>query len=145
MEECAAYGTCNTQQTRGRGDIAVGECPAYGVVKGSSGTMKMMLMKTLKQPHPLFRLKEVLYLGTCMYVLQQKRMYFYADYMFFFIYSFPLIKVNTCQVASLLLSHSHSAFCGNQTVVGNEVMYFCYDSSYTSKKKHYIVEQIIHC
>ena len=34
MEECAAYGTCNTQQTRGRGDIAVGECPAYGVVEG---------------------------------------------------------------------------------------------------------------
>jgi len=30
-------------------------------------------------------LKEVLYFGTCMYVLQQKRMYFYADYMFSYI------------------------------------------------------------
>ena len=33
MEECAAYGTVNTQKTRGRRDIAVGECPACGVLE----------------------------------------------------------------------------------------------------------------
>ena len=34
MEECAVYGTVNTQQMREREAIAVGECPAYGVLEG---------------------------------------------------------------------------------------------------------------
>lgn len=47
MEYCAVYGTLNAQQTKGRGDIAVGEHSAYGVMEGNQQNNEDHLYETI--------------------------------------------------------------------------------------------------